>query len=113
MDHTIANLQCLYDCALRTEDAWLCDMHNRITILLPGTHQLPAMTGRKLSLLAYTPEVNGVTLRGTAWPLTNHTLTSRYPLGVSNEITGDAAQLSFTGGALLVVYAQDSPFVRL
>lgn len=110
LDHTIANLQCLYDCALRGEEAWLCDEHNRLTTLLPGEYALPGVPGRKLSLLAYTPEVKGVTLRGTVWQLTEHLLTSRYPLGVSNEITGECARLSFTEGALLAIYAEDSPF---
>ena len=71
------------------------------------------MPGRKLSLLAFTPEVTGVTLRGAAWELTDATLTSRYPLGVSNEFTGDTATLCFTGGLLMAAYAEDSPFGRL
>lgn len=113
LDHTLANIQCLYDCALRGEEAWLCDENNRITVLTPGSYTLPAMAGRKLSLLAYTPEAVGVTLRGTGWELEKHTLTSRYPLGVSNEILQEAATLSFTGGAVMVVYAKDSSFVNL
>ena len=113
IDHTLANLQCLADCALRGEDAWLCDAHNRLTSLAPGEHVLRRMPGRKLSLLAFTPEVTGVTLRGAAWELTDATLTSRYPLGVSNEFTGDTATLCFTGGLLMAAYAEDSPFGRL
>lgn len=107
LDHTLANLQCVYDCACRSEEAWLCDRQNRMTVLLPGHYTLPAMPGRKLSLLSYTHEVKGVTLRGTSWELENHTLTSRYPLGVSNEVTGECAKLSFDDGALIVIYAQD------
>lgn len=108
LDHTLANLQCLYDCAMRGEEAWLCDAHNRVTVLMPGEHALCGLPGRKLSLLAYTPEVTGVTLRGTSWELTEHTLSSRYPLGVSNEIVSDGATLSFSSGALVLVYAQDA-----
>ena len=107
IDHTLANLQCLYDCALRGEEAWQCDGRNRLTILLPGDHALPALPGRKLSLLAFSPEVTGVTLRGTSWELTEHTPTSRHPLGVSNEITADHAELTFRTGALTVAYAED------
>jgi thiamine pyrophosphokinase len=108
IDHTLANLQCLYDCALRGEEAWLCDAQNRMTILLPGDHRLPAVPGRKLSLLAYTPQVKGVTLQGTLWTLEGHTLDNRYPLGVSNEIQAEEAQLSFEEGALVVIYAADA-----
>ena len=54
-DHTLSCLQCAADCALRGERAWLVDGQNRATILAPGTHHLPKMPGRKLSLLAYSP----------------------------------------------------------
>lgn len=106
-DHTLSNLQCLADCALRGESAWMCDAHNRVTVLAPGSHRLPPMSGRKLSLLAFTPEVRGVTLTGVSYPLADATLTSRFPLGCSNEITSDEAALSFTEGLLVVTYSED------
>ena len=105
--HTVANLQCLYDCALRGEDAWLADECNRATVLLPGEHILAPIPGRKLSLLAFTPEVSGVELTGTEWELHGATLTSRDPLGVSNEARSAHPCLSFAAGALLLVYARD------
>ena len=108
LDHTIANLQCLYDCAMRGEDAWMADRTNRVTILLPGDYTLPAMPGRKLSLLAFTPEVTGVTLRGAEWELQDAALTSRIPLGVSNEATAAQVSLSFRTGALILCWSQDA-----
>lgn len=107
IDHTISNLQCLYDCAVRGEEAWLCDAQNRVTMLLPGTYELPAMLDRRLSLLAFSPEVRGLSLTGTEWPLQNATLTNRYPLGCSNEFRAESAALSFTEGALIVAYCKD------
>lgn len=111
LDHTISNLQCLFDCALRGEDAWMCDSQNRVSVLMPGKHILPRMEGYKFSLLAYTPQVKGVTLTGTEWELSNAVLTNRYPLGVSNEILAGRAELSFEEGALLVLYSKDMSFV--
>ena len=106
--HTIANLQCLYDCALRGEEAWMCDGQNRVTVLTPGEHVIPRMEGRHLSLLAYTPEVKNVTLRGTVWELEGAALDNRYPIGVSNEFAADAATLSFGEGAVILVLAGDA-----
>lgn len=111
LDHTISNLQCLYDCALRGEDAWMCDGQNMVTVLLPGRYTFPRREGCKFSLLSYTPQVKGVKLRGTVWELTDAELSNRYPLGVSNEITGERAELSFEEGALIVLYSKDAPFV--
>ena len=106
-DHAISNLQCVCDCAARGEIAWMCDAQNRVTVLLPGAYRLPAMPGRKLSLLAFSSEVRGVNITGTEWPLMDATLTARWPLGCSNEFRADCAELSFNDGALLVAYCED------
>lgn len=113
LDHTISNLQCLYDCALRGEEAWMCDADNRVTVLVPGHYTLEGMKGRKLSLLAYTPEVTGVCLTGTLWTLDNACLSNRYPLGVSNEVTADKVELSFAQGAVMLLYAKDHTSVNM
>ena len=106
-DHTMSNLQCLHDCAARGEEAWMCDAKNRVTVLLPGTYRLPAMPGRKLSLLAFSPEVRGVTIRGVEYPLMDAVLNSRHPLGCSNEFRAREALLTFTDGALTIAYCED------
>lgn len=106
-DHAISNLQCLFDCAARGEEAWMCDGQNRVTVLLPGSYTLPAMPDRKLSLLAFSPEVHGVTLTGTQWPLTDATLRNRHPLGCSNEFRAAEAALTFAEGVLIVAYCKD------
>ena len=91
----------------------MTDGRNRVTVLCPGHYTLPYRPGCKLSLLAFTEKAEGVCLRGTEWELENAVLTSRYPLGTSNEITSSAAELSFTIGAVTVVYAKDDTFVTM
>ena len=112
-DHTISNLQCLADCAVRGEEVWMCDPCNRVTILPPGAYVLPKLDGRKLSLLAYSEQVSGVHLTGTLWPLQEAVLTNRYPLGCSNEILDSEAHLSFSDGLMMVMYTQDLSFGKL
>ncbi len=106
LDHTFSALQCVYDCALRGETAWICDGVSRATVLTPGQYRLPAEAGRMLSLLAFDGDVSDVCLSGTEWPLCHAVLTGRYPLGCSNEFRAEAAELSFASGALLAVYAR-------
>lgn len=106
-DHTMACLQCAADGALRGESVWLCDPQNRVTILAPGEHRIPGVPGRKLSLLAYTENVSGVTLKGTVWELEDAVLTNRWPLGCSNEWREDVAELSFREGLLLLAISGD------
>lgn len=107
-DHTLSCLQCAADCALRGERVWLCDPWNRVTVLAPGQYSIPALPGRKLSLLAYSQEARGVTLKGTMWTLDDAVLTNSYPLGCSNEWVSDEAQLTFTEGLLVVTLSGDA-----
>ncbi len=57
--------------------------------------------------LPVTPEVSGLTLRGLKYPLENAVLRCYHSLGVSNEITGEQAEVSFQEGVLLVVESKD------
>lgn len=107
-DHTLSCLQCAADCALRGERVWLCDPWNRVTVLAPGQYSIPALPGRKLSLLAYSQEARGVTLKGAMWTLDDAVLTNSYPLGCSNEWVSDEAQLTFTEGLLVVTLSGDA-----
>lgn len=106
-DHTLAAMQCLMDCAHRGERAWLCDAQNRVTVCRPGSYTFDRMDGRKLSLLAMTPEVSGVTVGGTLWELNNAALSNRYPLGCSNEWVDGQACISFDEGYLAVIMSRD------
>lgn len=106
-DHTLSALQCAADCAMRGERLWLCDSMNRVTVLAPGQHEIQQYPGRKLSLLAYSERVSGVCLKGTAWELEDAELTSRWPLGCSNEWCADVAELSFTQGLLVLSISGD------
>lgn len=107
LDHTLSNLQCLYDCALRGEQAWILDGQNRAAVLLPGAYELPVVPGRYLSLIAWSERVKGICLKGTEWQLEDAELTNRFPLGCSNWIKEDPVTLSFTEGALLLSWSGD------
>lgn len=106
-DHTLANLQCLADCAMRGEAARMLEERNEITILSPGSYTFRKRNGYFFSLLAYSPEVSGANLAGTAWLLDHATLSNRFPLGISNKIIGDQAALSFESGLLMVIQSKD------
>ena len=96
LDHTLSNMQLLYDAALRGEEAILIGGCNQMRILLPGSYTLPRITGWKLSLLAYTPQVKGVCLQGVEYPLSSAVLNNRFPLGVSNEWTAAQSIVTMT-----------------
>ena len=109
LDHTLANMQVLIDAAHRGERVWMCDGQNRVTALAPGEYAIAGgeLPGWKLSLLAATEHVRGLTVTGTEWELDNADLSQRYPLGVSNEVRGDVI-IRFTEGILFLLRSTDS-----
>lgn len=107
-DHTMACLQCAADCALHGEQLWLYDAQNRVTILAPGNYSIPRYEGRKLSLLAFSESVEGLTLTGAAWELQDARLVNHYPLGCSNEWCAETARISFKRGLLMLAISGDS-----
>jgi len=86
----------------------LVDVHNRIrminqSICLTKSEQF----GNFVSLLPYSGEVKGVTLKGFKYPLEDFTMGSFSSLGISNEIVEEKAEILFEEGVLLVIEARD------
>lgn len=107
LDHTVANLQTAAYAADRGKSIWFLDGNNRATVRKPGKLTVPRADGFKLSLFSFGDRCEGVSIRGVKYPLDNHTMTNRLPLGVSNEFCGDAAEISHTAGNLLIILSRD------
>lgn len=107
LDHTVANLQTLAYAAERGIAVRLTDGVSEARLLMPGCHSLPKRREKYLSLFAFGGDVKGITLTGVKYPLSDAALSPSFPLGVSNEITGEKATLSFRSGKLLVIFSSD------
>lgn len=108
IDHMLGNIQLL---ALADEagvQMFLLDTHNRIRLLRAGvTIERKEQYGNFVSLLPFGGTVTGVTLRGMKYPLDQATLTPDITLGISNEIAGETAEISFSSGRLLMIETRD------
>lgn len=102
LDHTIANLQSLAYAAAHGVSAVLTDGNNEARILA-GRAKFPKKDGFYFSVFAYGGICRGVSESGVKYPLRNVELTSDFPLGVSNEITADFADVEVKEGRLLVI----------
>lgn len=106
LDHTYANLQTLVylsDCGSR---GWLLGGGVAASAVRNG--RLDFAEGRRGTVSVFCPngEARGVDLTGLYYPLENAVLTSSFPLGVSNQFTGEAASVSVREGTLLVMWEQ-------
>ncbi len=107
-DHSIANIQMLHHMALQGLTGVLHDGGTSISVQLPGKARYPKCSGY-LSVFALTDVCTGVAERGVKYPLENAVLHSSFPLGVSNEIIGDSAEISLETGVLLIIRTENAP----
>ena len=104
MDHTASNLVLLEWIAGRGGRAMLVDSDNEVRFHPGGTLLLPDVPAyRYLSIIPLDRTIEGVTLRGVKYPLTDALLTRGDTLSVSNEPAGEVSEISIASGRVLVV----------
>ncbi|MBQ2264674.1 MAG: thiamine diphosphokinase [Oscillospiraceae bacterium] len=108
LDHSIANLQMLHHMAEQGLHGILYDGGTAVTVQTAGTVCYPRTKGY-LSLFSLTDECTGLTVTGVKYPLEQGRLTNAFPLGVSNEILAENAEITLESGVLLIVQTDLSP----
>lgn len=97
-DHTLGNLSLLVDFAREAAVALLTDTGFFTPVL--ASSRLPSMAGQQVSIFSFDPEVR-VRSDGLVYPLEGVRFT-RWWRAALNEACGDAFELTFEGGPLLV-----------
>lgn len=100
ISHTIANLQLLaHNPSLH---CFLFDRNEVTFLLADGQVSFREKCTGYLSVMSVSDESTGVWEKGLKYELENATLTNNYPLGVSNEFTGEESWISVEKGMLLI-----------
>ena len=102
-DHLIGNIQALGYIVSHDGSAVIIGDNDRITLLPAGKYSFKKREGYQLSLFAYSERVTGLSLSGVKYHAQNITLENTFPLGMSNHIEADNAEVSFSSGLLLVI----------
>lgn len=110
LDHTIANFQTLQFLADRDAVGYLVGKDYIVTVIREETVVFPASAEGIISLFCLGPDAEGVTLEGLHYPLENGTLTSGFPLGVSNHFTGTEARITVEKGSVLALWDRKNGF---
>ena len=110
LDHTIANFQTLQFLADHDARGYLVGRDYIITVVKDETIRFEAGAEGILSVFCLGPDAHGVTLEGLYYPLKDGTLTSGFPLGVSNHFTEKPASITVTDGSLLVMWDRKNGF---
>jgi len=104
LDHAYANLQTLTWLAEHDAQGWLLGDGLAATAIRNGRLEFGAGQSGTVSVFCPNGEARGVDLTGLHYPLKDAVLTSGFPLGVSNQFTGQPAAVSVREGTLLVMW---------
>ena len=102
IDHTLGNIQNMVDFYRHGVDISMKDERNYLTVLESGSLTLSAGRDVNLSILAHSDEAE-VSVTGVEWPLEHYHMTSDRPLGVSNFVTGEKAEITVYRGTVMVM----------
>ena len=108
LDHVLSNIGLLGMGFSSGEEILIVDPCNRIRMVEKGISiKKEEQFGDYVSLLPFTPKVSGLTLKGMKYPLFQYEYSCFSSLGISNEIVGDDAEITFSQGILLVIESKD------
>lgn len=103
LEHTIANLQCLHYLKEEGATGYLWDGNMMATVIVNESISFRREMEGMVSVFATGGIASGVTEKGLKYLLNDAKITSSFPIGVSNEFIGDAAEISVKDGALLII----------
>ncbi|MEI6610854.1 MAG: thiamine diphosphokinase [Deltaproteobacteria bacterium] len=102
LDHTLSNLFLLEKTKALPIKAYLIDEYCEV-FLLSSDVTINESAGQTVSLIALSPQVEGIALRGFLYPLDDAILRMGESRAVSNIINDDEAKISVRSGCLLVI----------
>lgn len=104
LDHTLANLQLLSFLVGNGAKGFLFGEGLVATVIKNSViHFAPKKNGI-VSVFSFSDTSEGVFIKGLKYPLDNVLLTSSFPVGISNEHTGNEAFISVNKGSLLILW---------
>ncbi|WP_207747801.1 thiamine diphosphokinase [Clostridium sp. D33t1_170424_F3] len=107
-DHSIANLCVLQYLAEQGCHAVLADRNTSVLLLKSGRMVLRGLAGATFSAFPFGCAVCTVSYEGMKYPLDEYPLRSNFPLGCSNQIINDPAQVIVHSGDALIVIQKDA-----
>ena len=105
LDHTLANLYICIDAVQKGQK--IIHFGPDVTIYMTNSRlRLQGRAGDLVSIMALTEKASGITLGNFAFPLQEAELYTKNPIGVSNRMTTDTAEISVGEGILVVFHYQ-------
>ena len=102
-DHTFANYCLLAEMAENSHTGTLYDEKCKAFAIKNNSTRVVGKANKTVSVFAFGGDALGVDIKGLYYELTDGTLSSQNPLGVSNHITDSEGEVSVKNGTLLIM----------
>ena len=106
-DHTQANLALALYASRRGHSLDLIGEGCRYTVITNDAVTLSSNEGDHLSILAFGSDAEGVSIAGAEYELSEATLLTEFPLGVSNSFKGQTVKVEVKQGSLLIIITEN------
>lgn len=108
LDHVWGNVQTLAVAYNAGVKAYILDAHNRISVIEREGHlSRKEAFGTYFSVFPLGGTIEGFSIQGAKYPLTNHTLSPYDSLCVSNEIQDDEVKITFPEGLIVLMETRE------
>ena len=107
LDHTISNINILKEALDKNIECKIIDNKNEIQLINKKTILKKDNNYKYISLIPLTTKVEGITLKGFKYQLSNAVLEIGHSIGVSNEQIDEMAEIDFKKGILILIKSKD------
>ncbi|MBT2598755.1 MULTISPECIES: thiamine diphosphokinase [Oceanobacillus] len=108
LDHELMNIQLLYQLLQNDVEGRIVDKTNQIQMIESGEYTIESHGYTYISFIAFTNKVEGLTLEGFEYPLTEQTIEWGSSLCISNKLSQKKGTFSFRAGILLLIKSCDT-----
>ncbi len=107
IDHLLANIHILKEGLDKDIKCKIIDSRNEIQLINKSIIIEKDEKYKYISLIPLTTEVNGITLKGLKYPLSDATLKIGHSIGVSNEQIDEKVVVNIKEGILILIRSKD------
>ncbi len=107
VDHVLANIHILKETLDKNIKCTIIDSNNEIQLINKTTILEKDNKYKYISLIPFTTKVEGITLKGLKYLLSNATLEIGHSIGVSNEQIEKNAVIEVKNGILILIKSKD------
>ena len=105
-DQTLANIHLLASPEFRDMRIEIIDGDQAIRLLKPGSHRIDGARSDTISLIPLSYKADGIRTGGLQYALADESLHRGPARGISNVMLAPEAEVTFTGGLLLLVHTR-------